>query len=62
MATAMQLATADASAELRALREAARELEEALGTARDKASLYVFRDALEERRRELELRVSRVTE
>lgn len=62
MATAMQLATADAAAEFRALREAAHELEEALGTARDKASLYVFRDALEERRRELEQRVSRVTE
>lgn len=62
MLTAVQLATADASAEFRALRDAARELEEALGTARDKTSLYVFRDALEDRRRELESRVVRVTE
>ncbi|GAB1342055.1 hypothetical protein MASR1M101_11820 [Gemmatimonas sp.] len=62
MATAVALANANASPEFLALREAARELEQALAAAPDKGALNAFRDALEERRRELELRVVRVTE
>lgn len=62
MRAALQLARAEAAPEFAALDTAARELDRALATTPDDQALREFREALDARRRELELRVARVTE